>query len=614
MKKPLRILHLEDDKNDALLVRSTLEDAGLKCRITLVDSKPAFLKSITSGEIDLILADYKLPSFSGQSALKIAREQHADVPFVFVSGSMGEDLAVESIKTGATDYVMKTNLKRLVPSVERAIREVEQRKARELAEASLRESEGQFRSLSEQSPNMIFINSNGRIVYANSQCLAVTGYTLKELYSSRFNFMKLIAPEHHELIKKSFATHLKGKESPQVQYTLVTKRRARKEVILSTKLIRHGAEQAILGIVTDVSEIKQAESQVRRALEWQQSIFEGSRDAVFISDAQSRFVAVNNAACELTGYPREELLWMHIPDLHEESDREAYNKFHRRIMAGETILSEAKIRRKDGTKVEAEFNNTRIVVDGKSYMHTSARDITERNRAQEALRLFRQLIDHSNDGVQVVDPHTLKLIDVNQRCCVDLGYSREELLHMGVGDIDKSITSQRLKHIAEVLAQSKSLTIETTHTRKDGSTYPVEVNLNNVQLEKNYIVCVVRDITERKLALQTLERSEEQLRKAQSIAHLGHWEIDLERRIIRGSDEARRIYGDKKGLIYCNSEKETLADADALVIVTEWKQFRSPDFDELGCRLRDKVIFDGRNMYEPALVKSSGLEYYSIGR
>ncbi|MGR8979812.1 MAG: UDP-glucose dehydrogenase family protein [Gammaproteobacteria bacterium] len=78
--------------------------------------------------------------------------------------------------------------------------------------------------------------------------------------------------------------------------------------------------------------------------------------------------------------------------------------------------------------------------------------------------------------------------------------------------------------------------------------------------------------------------------------------------------EARRIYGDKKGLIYCKSQKETLTGADALVIVTEWKQFRSPDFDELSRQLKDKVIFDGRNMYEPALVKSKGLEYYSIGR
>ncbi len=78
--------------------------------------------------------------------------------------------------------------------------------------------------------------------------------------------------------------------------------------------------------------------------------------------------------------------------------------------------------------------------------------------------------------------------------------------------------------------------------------------------------------------------------------------------------EARRIYGNKAGLIYCDKQADTLQDVDALIIVTEWKQFRSPDFDQLSEQLRDKVIFDGRNMYEPKLVKRSGLEYYAIGR
>jgi UDPglucose 6-dehydrogenase len=78
--------------------------------------------------------------------------------------------------------------------------------------------------------------------------------------------------------------------------------------------------------------------------------------------------------------------------------------------------------------------------------------------------------------------------------------------------------------------------------------------------------------------------------------------------------EAKRIYGDKAGLYYCDKQAETLNDADALVIVTEWKQFRSPDFDHLAHKLADKVIFDGRNMYEPKLVRHAGLHYYAIGR
>ncbi|MFB0556142.1 MAG: PAS domain S-box protein [Phycisphaerae bacterium] len=135
----------------------------------------------------------------------------------------------------------------------------------------------------------------------------------------------------------------------------------------------------------DITERKKAEDQLSGALAWREAVFEGSRDAVFISDADSKFVTVNSSACKLTGYSREELLGMRIPDLHEEQDLTAYNLYHDRIMAGEEIVSEAKILRKDGTKVDTEFNNRCIKISGASYMHTVARDITERRKAQEKL-------------------------------------------------------------------------------------------------------------------------------------------------------------------------------------------------------------------------------------
>jgi len=128
----------------------------------------------------------------------------------------------------------------------------------------------------------------------------------------------------------------------------------------------------------DITERKKAEQELAQALAWQEAIFEGSRDAVFVTDANSRFVIVNHAACELTGYSKQELLQMRIPDLHEQQDLAAYNLFHERIMAGEEIVSEAKILRKDGTKVDTEFNNRCIKISGNAYMHTVARDITVR--------------------------------------------------------------------------------------------------------------------------------------------------------------------------------------------------------------------------------------------
>jgi PAS domain S-box-containing protein len=126
-------------------------------------------------------------------------------------------------------------------------------------------------------------------------------------------------------------------------------------------------------------------AELEEALAWQRQIFEGSRDAVFVSDEEARFVAVNGAATELTGYSHDELLGMGIPDLHEEPDLAAYRAFHQRILGGEQILSEAPIRKKDGSKVAVEFNNRLVTIGGRRFMHTAGRDVTERKQLEAQL-------------------------------------------------------------------------------------------------------------------------------------------------------------------------------------------------------------------------------------
>ena len=139
-------------------------------------------------------------------------------------------------------------------------------------------------------------------------------------------------------------------------------------------------------------------------------------------------------------------------------------------------------------------------------------DITERKRAEESLRLFRKLIDESNDAIEVVDPKTLRFLDVNDKSCRDLGYTREELLSLKVPDIDPGVDESSAARILKELEKSGFVTFESLHQRKDGSTYPVEINLKRVELDRVYNVNVVRDITERKRADEALRESEEKLR------------------------------------------------------------------------------------------------------
>jgi signal transduction histidine kinase len=141
MKSPLRILYLEDDPGDAELVQETLASDGIECQVTRVETEADFIASLEQGGFDLILADYTLPSFDGLSALKIAQQNWPHVFLILVSGTLGEEVAIEALKIGATDYVFKTRLSRIVPSVQRALREAEERIDLTRAEEALRRSE-----------------------------------------------------------------------------------------------------------------------------------------------------------------------------------------------------------------------------------------------------------------------------------------------------------------------------------------------------------------------------------------------------------------------------------------------------------------------------------------
>jgi PAS domain S-box-containing protein len=145
----LRFLLLEDSPLDVEVIQVTLIEGGIDCDVQRVETRADFVTALETHEFDLILADYALPGFDGISALEIARQLCPDTPFIIVSASLGEELAIDTLKQGATDYVLKQRLERLVPAVNRALREAQERLERKRAEAALRQSEAQYRMLFE---------------------------------------------------------------------------------------------------------------------------------------------------------------------------------------------------------------------------------------------------------------------------------------------------------------------------------------------------------------------------------------------------------------------------------------------------------------------------------
>jgi PAS domain S-box-containing protein len=172
---------LEDDPRDAELVGELLKADHFVCGITRVQTRAEFIAALEKNDIDLILADYRLPSFDGLSALNLVLKDRPDLPFIFVSGTLGEEVAIEALKIGATDYVLKTRLSRLVPSVRRALRETRERVERKNAEEAARRSEKELLDVIEAIPAMAFTNlADGSNAWANRQWVEYTGLSVED--------------------------------------------------------------------------------------------------------------------------------------------------------------------------------------------------------------------------------------------------------------------------------------------------------------------------------------------------------------------------------------------------------------------------------------------------
>jgi len=179
MKSTLRILNLEDNANDAELNHAMLSARWPHCEFLRVDTRNAYVHALKSGEVDLILSDFTMPGFNGNEALALAQQHLPHIPFLFVSGTIGEDTAIEVLKNGATDYVLKHRLMRLIPAVDRALHEADERIERERAEESMRQSEHKYRELFECLGEAAFLADEvgGKIIDTNRAAEKLLGCT-----------------------------------------------------------------------------------------------------------------------------------------------------------------------------------------------------------------------------------------------------------------------------------------------------------------------------------------------------------------------------------------------------------------------------------------------------
>ena len=266
MHKPLRILHLEDDPDYSELVRAMLEKEGLRAAMVLVNNLAAFAAALAGEPFDLILADYKLPTCNGLEALQTARQTCPVTPFLLISGTIGEQAAIESLRNGATDYVLKQWPERLVLAVRRAVQEAQERAQRQRAETELIRREQYFRTLTENMLDVLTIlNRDGTFQYNSPSLQHLLGYEPRELTDR--NAFELVHPEDLPGAKEALERTL---ENPELRTTHEFRYRRKDGTWCQLEVVAQNRldDPEIAGWVLnsrDVTERKQLESQLRQS-------------------------------------------------------------------------------------------------------------------------------------------------------------------------------------------------------------------------------------------------------------------------------------------------------------------------------------------------------------
>jgi formate hydrogenlyase transcriptional activator len=260
----------------------------------------------------------------------------------------------------------------------------------------------------------------------------------------------------------------------------------------------------------------------KRLEEFERAV-EGLEEMIVVVDREYRCVIANRAYLNYRGIRREDLIGCPIEELlnagvFETTVKEKLDECFR----GKIVQFE--MRSTYPTLGERDIWVSYFPIEGPGGIDRVAnvlRDVTDQKKSEQALKLFRTLIDQSNDAVEVVDPKTLRFLDINEKACQDLGYSREELLTMTVFDINPDLDESTRAKVLKRLRESGFVVQQGLHRRKDGSTFPIETSLRWVELDRSYVVAVTRDITERKKADEALAASERRFRAVYERAPVG---------------------------------------------------------------------------------------------
>jgi PAS domain S-box-containing protein/putative nucleotidyltransferase with HDIG domain len=412
MSEPVRILIIEDIASDFDLAQREIRKAVSECVFQRVQTRDDFLRALETFQPDLILSDYQMPAFDGLTALKLAQDRAKLTPFIIWTGTMGEDNAVEMMRTGAVNYILKENIKRLGPAVAHALEERRLLLEHKQAEETIHNNEKRFRALIENGrDNISLLAVDGTLLWESPATVRGLGYAQDEFVGH--NMFELMHPDDLEWTSELYAKLLQEPGSRQDGVFRLRHNDGswRWNEATVTNMLNEPGVNAIVVNYRDITERKQAEDALRESQIKYKNLVETTHDLIWSVDAEGRITFLNRAAKEIYGYEPEELIGHSFFEL---MDPQYYHrdlkKFKETVaQADEFKEREMHVLHRDGRQIILSSNSLVLHdADGNVVNITgSSHDITERKQTEEMLEkernLLRTLIDNLPDRIFVMD-------------------------------------------------------------------------------------------------------------------------------------------------------------------------------------------------------------------
>ena len=621
MAVPLRVLLLEDSPADAELMMNELHHYGFDAECLRVDTEREFIRELepSPDAPQIILSDYQLPSFNGLRALQLVRERGLDMPFILISGTIGEDLAVEALKRGATDYLLKDRMARLGPAVHAALEQHRLLAESRRAAGVLAEQDRRFRAMVENSGDgIVLLDGQGTVLYTSPAAERIIGGSAESRLGTFW--LDRLHPDDLPAGALAFERLLRtpgGVASLEYRFRHLDGSWRWLETVGSNLLADPGV-RAIVGNFRDVTERKNTRDALAASEAELRALFAAMTDIVVVLDAQGRYrhiaptnrTGLSRTPDELLGRTVHEVMPAEEADQILETIRTALQAQQPRPVEYALTIGAAKV-----------WFEATVSPLGTDQVIWVARDVTGRKRAAEALQAseerFRRFFELGLIGMLITSP-AKGILEANAKVCEILGYEHAELL---------AKTWEELTHPDDLAADFAMFHQELDGTidgyeldkrfiRKDGQIIDTTIASRVVRKPGagiDYFVALVQDVSERKRAQDALLRSEQRYRQIFETSQEGIWVIDAANRTTLVNQRLADLFGYRseemlgKSLFdFMDAEGRTAARPGLErrrenVNVQADFRFKRKDGTDLWALLETSSLFDERSQYVGAL-------------